>query len=39
MAIFFLGDIGLTITYTVQFIYILGEMMPLLAVAFSIGGA
>jgi len=39
MAIFFLGDIGLTITYTVQFIYILGAMMPLLAVEFSIGGA
>jgi len=39
MATFFLGDAGLTITYTVQFIYILGLMMPLLAVEFSIGGA
>ena len=35
----FLGDADLTIKYTVQFIYILGAMMPLLAVEFTIGGA
>ncbi len=34
-----LGDEPLTITYTVQFIYMLGAMMPLLAVDFAIGGA
>ena len=39
LATFFLGDETLTIEYTVQFIYILGSMMPLLAVDFAIGGA
>jgi Na+-driven multidrug efflux pump len=39
MAQFFLGDEPLTVAYTVQFIYILGSMMPLLAVDFAIGGA
>jgi putative MATE family efflux protein len=39
LATFFLGDEPLTIEYTVQFIYILGSMMPLLAVEFAIGGA
>jgi len=39
LAVFFLGDEPLTIAYTVQFIYILGSMMPLLAVDFAIGGA
>jgi len=39
LAGFFLGDEPLTIDYTVQFIYILGSMMPLLAVEFAIGGA
>ena len=34
-----LGDEPLTITYTVQFIYMLGAMMPLLAVDFVLGGA
>lgn len=39
LASFFLGDQPLTVAYTVQFIYILGAMMPLLAVEFAIGGA
>ena len=39
LATFFLGDEPLTITYTVQFTYLLGAMMPLLAVDFAIGGA
>jgi putative MATE family efflux protein len=39
MATYFIGDAVLTVEYTVQFIYILGAMMPLLAVEFSIGGA
>jgi putative MATE family efflux protein len=39
LATFFLGDEPLTILYTVQFIYVLGSMMPLLAVDFAIGGA
>lgn len=39
LATFFLGDEPLTIRYTVQFIYLLGAMMPLLAVEFAIGGA
>lgn len=39
LATFFLGNEPLTIEYTVQFIYILGSMMPLLAVEFAIGGA
>ena len=36
---FFIGDEPLTIAYTVQFIYMLGAMMPLLAVEFAIGGS
>lgn len=39
LAGFFLGNEPLTIEYTVQFIYVLGSMMPLLAVDFAIGGA
>ncbi|MEZ5560309.1 MAG: MATE family efflux transporter [Pseudomonadales bacterium] len=39
LATFFLGDEPLTIRYTVQFMYMLGSMMPLLAVDFAIGGA
>lgn len=39
LATFFLGDEPLTILYTVQFIHVLGSMMPLLAVDFAIGGA
>ncbi len=39
LAAFFLGNEPLTIEYTVQFIHILGAMMPLLAVEFAIGGA
>ncbi|MEM7077681.1 MAG: MATE family efflux transporter [Pseudomonadota bacterium] len=39
LASFFLGDEPLTVTYTVQFIYMLGAMMPLMAVDFTIGGA
>lgn len=36
---FFIGDEPLTIAYTVQFIYLLGAMMPLMAVEFALGGA
>lgn len=36
---FFIGDEPLTVRYTVQFIYMLGAMMPLLAVEFTLGGA
>ena len=39
LAKYFIGDGDLTIDYTVQFIYVLGAMMPLLAVEFAIGGA
>ena len=39
LAGFFLGDQPLTVEYTVQFIYMLGAMMPLMAVDFAIGGA
>jgi len=39
LATWFLGDEPLTIRYTVQFIYLLGSMMPLMAVDFAIGGA
>ncbi|MEE2785261.1 MAG: MATE family efflux transporter [Pseudomonadota bacterium] len=39
VASYFLGDEPLTVQYTVQFIYMLGAMMPLLAVEFSLGGA
>lgn len=39
LSTFFLGNEPLTIEYTVQFIHLLGSMMPLLAVDFAIGGA
>jgi putative MATE family efflux protein len=39
LATFFLGDEPLTIEYTVQFMYLLGSMMPLLAIEFALGGA
>ena len=39
LADLFIGDDPLTITYTVQFIYVMGAMMPLLAIEFAIGGA
>ena len=39
LAGYFIGDDAKTIEYTVQFIYLLGAMMPLLAVEFAIGGA
>ena len=39
LAAYFLGDEPLTIRYTVQFIYMLGGMMPLMAIEFAIGGA
>ena len=39
LAAFFLGPEPVTIRYTVQFIYLLGMMMPLMAVEFAIGGA
>lgn len=39
LAEFFLGDEQLTIDYTVQFTYLMGAIMPLLAIDFAIGGA
>lgn len=36
---FFIGDDQVTIARTVEFIYLLGAMMPMLAVDFSIGGS
>jgi putative MATE family efflux protein len=39
LATFFLGDEPLTIEYTVQFTWLLGAMMPLLAIDFAIGGS
>ena len=36
---FFIGDDLVTIERTVEFIYMLGAMMPLLAIDFSVGGA
>ncbi|HCG70051.1 MAG TPA: hypothetical protein DE147_06300 [Gammaproteobacteria bacterium] len=39
LAVYFIGSGDRTIEYTVQFIYVLGAMMPLLAVEFAIGGA
>ncbi len=39
LATFFLGDEPLTIRHTVNFTYLLGAMMPLLAVEFAIGGS
>ena len=39
LAEFFIGDEPVTIEYTVLFIYMLGAMMPLMAVEFAIGGA
>lgn len=39
LATFFIGDEPTTIKYTVQFMYILGAMLPLLGVDFTVGGA
>ncbi len=39
IASFFIGDEPETVRLTVQFMYILGAMLPLLAVDFTIGGA
>ena len=39
LAAFFLGPEPKTILYTVQFIYLLGMCMPLMAIEFAIGGA
>ena len=39
LALLVLGEESLTVDYTVQFIYVLGTMMPLMAIEFSIGGA
>ena len=39
LALVFLGDEPLTVEYTVQFIYLMGAMMPLMAIEFAIGGA
>jgi putative MATE family efflux protein len=39
LTLFFVGDAPVTVERTVEFIYLLGAMMPLLAVDFSIGGS
>lgn len=39
LANLFIGNEPLTVKYTVQFIYVMGAMMPLLAIEFAIGGA
>ena len=39
LSLFFIGDDEITVRRTVEFIYLLGAMMPLLAVDFSIGGS
>jgi Na+-driven multidrug efflux pump len=39
LAAFFIGDDPVTIDYTVQFTWMLGAMMPLMAVEFAIGGS
>jgi len=39
LATFFIGDDQATIQHTVEFTYVLGAMMPLMAVDFAIGGA
>ncbi len=39
LTLFFIGDAPETVERTVEFIYLLGAMMPLLAVDFSIGGS
>ncbi|MEM8767963.1 MAG: MATE family efflux transporter [Pseudomonadota bacterium] len=39
LALFFIGDDEITVRRTVEFVYLLGAMMPLLAVDFSIGGS
>ncbi len=39
LALYFIGDAPLTVRHTVDFTYILGACMPLLAVDFAIGGA
>jgi len=39
LAGFFLGDDEVTIRHTVEFTWLLGAMMPLMAIEFAIGGA
>ena len=39
LATYFIGDEPLTVRYTIYLIYVLGGMMPLLAVEFALGGA
>jgi len=39
LATFFIGNDQATIQHTVEFTYVLGAMMPLMAVDFAIGGA
>ncbi len=39
LATLFLGDEPLTVEYTVQFIQVMGAIMPLMAIEFAIGGA
>lgn len=38
LAYYFVGDEPLTVKHTVDFVYILGAMLPLLAVDFTVGG-
>jgi putative MATE family efflux protein len=39
LAAFFIGNDPVTIDYTVQFTWMLGAMMPLMAIEFAIGGS
>jgi putative MATE family efflux protein len=39
LAQFFVGDSPTTVDYTVQFTWLLGAMMPLMAIEFAIGGS
>ena len=39
LATFFIGNDPVTIQYTVEFTYVLGAMMPLMAIDFAIGGS
>jgi len=39
LTLFFVGDAPVTVAHTVEFIYLLGAMMPLMAVDFAIGGS
>ena len=39
LAVYFIGDQPITVKYTVEFTYILGAMMPLMAIEMAVGGS